>query len=212
MHLSTPPIMASLEDPVLHQPAAGIPDAVLGTVELSELSNRLNVAFDFYFARRLGVGLAAPQIGLSVRMCVAEDFGRSVGGPMWHSELVREPFERLTMCNPEVLEESAERQVAWETCLSEPQVIGLVARPLRIIVRYREVAGAAKSIEATGWQARILCHEIDHLDGCLCSRHYLGNSAVETPTYTQRWRDRSLKEAVETLAWQGKAKPLRADP
>lgn len=191
--------LISLDNPCLHRPATEVPDAAFGSGEALEIAGLVNATFDDLFKRRVGVGLAAPQVGLSFRVLAAEDFGKTAQSPVWHAEVERVPFDRVVMCNPVLVESSLQQQIAWETCLSQPQVIGLVARPQRITVTYRDLKGASRQITATGWQARILCHEIDHLAGCLCSRHYLGISGLEMPVYTEQWRERSLVQAMVAL-------------
>ncbi len=104
-----------------------------------------------------GIGLAAPQVGVSMRVCVAvqmqdqEDTGA----------------EPLVLVNPEILERSKDTWVLEEGCLSIPGLLGDVQRPETIRVRYQDTSGETHEIEATGMYARVLQHEIDHLDGRL---------------------------------------------
>lgn len=97
-----------------------------------------------------GVGLAAPQIGVSLRVIVVE-------------------FEEqlYTVANPEIVWASAETEVADEGCLSIPGLVGKVERPARVRVRAKDAKGKAMGLVAEGWLARIFQHEIDHLDGIL---------------------------------------------
>lgn len=97
-----------------------------------------------------GVGLAAPQVGISKRMVVV-DVGE---GPYF-------------LVNPEIVSRSAESEVKWEGCLSWPGYIGEVERPLRVTVKALDRDGHEIWIDGEGFLARALCHEIDHLDGVL---------------------------------------------
>ena len=96
-----------------------------------------------------GVGLAAPQVGVSKRIVVVD-----VGdGP-------------IVLFNPEVIEKRS-RQKDVEGCLSVPGIVGKVERSETVTVRGLSVGGRAVDYRATGLLARVLQHEIDHLDGIL---------------------------------------------
>lgn len=97
-----------------------------------------------------GAGLAAPQIGISKRLVVL-DIGE---GPVF-------------LVNPEIVSRSDETQTGVEGCLSLPGYIGEVERPLRVSVRALDRDGHSVWIDSEGYLARVLCHEIDHLDGIL---------------------------------------------
>lgn len=101
-----------------------------------------------------GIGLAAPQIGVNLRVAVID---LSVGA---------DPNARIVLLDPEILEASGE-QKEEEGCLSIPDFTERVRRPARVRARFRDASGAARDLEATGLLARALCHEIDHLNGIL---------------------------------------------
>ena len=107
-----------------------------------------------YFAD--GIGLAAPQIGVSLRVCVLDlrDEEDPDGG-------------RWVFVNPVVVESSSEEDKAPEGCLSIPDMEEVVTRPERVTVRGFDAEGQAIEVEADGLLARALQHEIDHLDGIL---------------------------------------------
>jgi peptide deformylase len=100
----------------------------------------------------LGVGLAATQLGVLHRMLVYKAF-------------LDDPLTVLV--NPEIEWQSEEREVAEEGCLSLPGVHVEVERALSLRVRGRDATGAELEIEAEGLEARVIQHEIDHLDGML---------------------------------------------
>ena len=99
-----------------------------------------------------GVGLAAPQVGILRRIAVVdvtED----------HSGL-------LEMVNPEIIEREGE-QTGREGCLSVPGRQGVVTRPTKIKARSQDKNGDSYELETEGFEARAICHELDHLDGTL---------------------------------------------
>ena len=99
-----------------------------------------------------GVGLAAPQIGVSLRIFVADpSSGHREDG-------------LIVMINPEIVERDGV-QTEQEGCLSLPGFEAPVERPLRTVVRGLDRAGAPQQIEGSSLLARIFQHEIDHLDG-----------------------------------------------
>jgi peptide deformylase len=98
--------------------------------------------------RNDGLGLAAPQVGKNIAICVIRT-GKSV-----------ESF-----CNPEITAKSAEKDKMEEGCLSFPNVFLEVTRPRAITLTYQNIEGKKKKIEAAGLLARTLQHEIDHLNG-----------------------------------------------
>lgn len=101
-----------------------------------------------------GVGLAAPQIGLDLRLMVIDV---TVG---------EDPKQLIVMANPVLLAQDGE-QHEEEGCLSVPGYSGVVARPAWVQVRGRDLKGEEVFMEGTGLLARAFCHEIDHLDGKL---------------------------------------------
>jgi peptide deformylase len=104
-----------------------------------------------------GVGLAAPQIGLSTRFIVIEY--------AVDEEKEDAPKKTYMLANPEIIEKSEEKEMGVEGCLSVVGLIGDVERHLRIVVKAQNLQGKPVKIKVEGWLARIFQHEIDHLDG-----------------------------------------------
>jgi peptide deformylase len=102
-----------------------------------------------------GVGLAAPQIGISRRLIVM-DAGRD-----------DEDRDPLVMVNPEILDLSDEMRVHEEGCLSIPEVTAEVERPAEVRVAFLDREGKPQEVELEGIWATIVQHEIDHLNGVL---------------------------------------------
>jgi len=101
-----------------------------------------------------GIGLAAPQVGAALRLCVIDLSVGKRGG------------ELLTLINPEFVERDG-LQLEDEGCLSVPGFNAIVPRPQRAVVRALDRTGQTRTIEANGLLARAFQHEIDHLDGLL---------------------------------------------
>ena len=107
-----------------------------------------------------GCGLAAPQVGKSLRVLIVD------------GTVVSDVYDylkdfRRTMINPVLLEESRETRDYSEGCLSVPGEFGLVKRPFRVKVRAQNRNGEWFEVEGTGLTGRCFCHELDHLDGIL---------------------------------------------
>ena len=100
----------------------------------------------------LGVGLAAPQLGISQRLLV---YRVGPDAPV------------IALANPEVEWESPDREAGEEGCLSIPGVTVDVERPVHLRVRALDEEGEQRVVEASGLEARVIRHEMDHLDGVL---------------------------------------------
>ncbi len=110
-----------------------------------------------------GVGLAAPQIGVPQRVIVVEVPVESGDG-----QPAEDGQTRLwTLANPEIVWRSEELEEGQEACLSVPELYGDVPRSVAIRVRALHRNGRRETFEARGFEARVLQHEIDHLDGIL---------------------------------------------
>ncbi len=109
-----------------------------------------------------GVGLAAPQIGLSERLIVVEYYEHEED-----EENEEAPKKVWAMLNPEIVKTSEEMVMGVEGCLSIPNLVGEVERHAEIQVKGLNRHGKPMKIKAKGWLARIFQHEIDHLNGVL---------------------------------------------
>jgi peptide deformylase len=104
------------------------------------------------------VGVAAPQIGVSLRVCVVDVSNSRHGKENNHG--------LLALINPEIVEREG-AAIMREGCMSVPDYTGDVERATRIVLRYRDLQGEGQSLEATDFEAVALQHEMDHLDGIL---------------------------------------------
>ena len=141
--------VVTIGDPRLKAPTATI-DAEEAAELLEALVTRL---------RELnGAGLAAPQIGVSVRVAIVEVRRTDVFPDRPETGLIQ-------LLNPVVVERSDETALDWEGCFSVPGYLGLVPRAERVAVRYTTETGETVTEEFEGYTARVVQHEVDHLDG-----------------------------------------------
>jgi peptide deformylase len=114
-----------------------------------------------------GVGLAAPQVNVPLRVAVVE-FGEEPDEEA-NGNLPENPPEKklFTLVNPEITRLSTEVETASEGCLSIPGLVGDVERAVMVTVKAQNRRGQPLKIKASGWLARIFQHEIDHLNGVL---------------------------------------------
>jgi peptide deformylase len=134
-------------DPVLHAPAR-----LVETIDESTRRLLDDMVETMYAAP--GIGLAAPQIGVPLRVIVID---LSVG---------EQPGQLIRLVNPEFLEREGEQRHE-EGCLSVPGYGGVPARPAHVKVRGTDPEGNERAYAASELLARAFCHEIDHLDGLL---------------------------------------------
>ncbi len=138
-------------DPILEKPGAPVKKF---DAELEQLAEDM---FASMYAAQ-GVGLAAPQIGLSLRLAVVD----VTGG--------KNPEAKIVLANPEVIH--AEGEVREEEgCLSVPGFRGYVLRPQFVTIKAQNAKGEGFEIRGENLLARAFCHEIDHLNGILFLQH-----------------------------------------
>ena len=109
-----------------------------------------------------GVGLAAPQVGISDRLIVVE-YGEEQEDE--NGEVIEQPKKLYVMINPEIVKVSEEKEMGVEGCLSIPGLVGEVERYSALQIKGLNRRGQPTKVKAEGWLARIFQHEIDHLDG-----------------------------------------------
>ena len=136
-----------LGDSILNEPARPL-DAIT-----PEIETLIDDMIETMYAAP-GIGLAAPQVGIPLRIFVLD---LSVG---------RDPAALHVMINPEFVERDG-MQLEEEGCLSLPGFTATVARPKRVVVKALNRQGDEQTLEGTGLMARALQHEVDHLNGCL---------------------------------------------
>ncbi|PRW60731.1 peptide deformylase chloroplastic mitochondrial [Chlorella sorokiniana] len=136
---------------------------MLGSQELADLVQQM---VDTMRAAP-GVGLAAPQIGIPLRVIVLEDRPEYIAADAAAADKQRLPFEPLVIVNPSLRPLSDEGARFFEGCLSVPGYQALVERYTAVECSGVTPEGQPLTLAAHGWQARILQHEVDHLQGIL---------------------------------------------
>ncbi len=143
--------------PHLREVAAPVPVEMIGTPEMELLLADMHDTLEDYG----GIGLAAPQIDVPLRIAIIE----IPAGPTRYGELEALPLTAFINPTIEVLNPAAAGN--WEGCLSVPGLRGWVERPQHIRVTYTGTDGASRELELTGFPATVFQHEFDHLDGTL---------------------------------------------
>ena len=143
--------------PVLRRPAEPLDAAAITGAETRRLiADMIDTLHDYG-----GIGLAAPQVGESVRIAIIE----IPEGATRYGEVPGMPL--TIFFNPSITVLDSESRGFWEGCLSVPGLRGFVERPQRIGVDYVDIEGNRQSLELAGFLATVFQHEFDHLDGKL---------------------------------------------
>ena len=137
-------------DPVLEKRGEPVPEFD------DELQNLVDDMFESMYAAK-GIGLAAPQIGLSKRLTVID------------LSVKEKPEEKIVLVNPEIIHKEG-KQYEEEGCLSLPEIREKVSRAAKVRVRAQNLKGEWFEMEGKELLARAFQHEIDHLDGILFFR------------------------------------------
>jgi peptide deformylase len=177
-----PPAIVQVGDPVLRQPAHALSVREINGKEVRKLIDRMRQAM----RDAPGVGLAAPQVGVPLQLAVIEDLEE------YHKDVDREelaargrrPVPFQVIINPKIVERGGETAGFFEGCLSLSGFSAVVARALHVQVECLNERGENKVIQASGWHARILQHEIDHLAGTL----YIDRMDSRTFTSLENWK------------------------
>ena len=130
---------------VLSKPARALKP---GDIDTHAFFEKMVEAMETY----VGVGLAAPQVGEGIRFIVAEDTRSGI---------------KSAYINPRITASSAEKEIGPEGCLSFPGVWGRVVRSVKIRIKYQDLDFVEHEDEYEGFYARVLQHEVDHLNGVL---------------------------------------------
>jgi peptide deformylase len=185
-------------EPVLRAPARPLSLEEIGSGEIQ----RLIEAMKETMRDAPGVGLAAPQVGYSLRLAVIEDrpeYTRDAS-PQQLSERERKAVLFHVIINPQ-LSLVANREVEFfEGCLSVTGFMAIVPRAKKVRVECLNEAAEPRIIEASGWYARILQHEIDHMQGTLYTDRMLARSWTTVENYQRYWKEKAIAEVKQQLA------------
>jgi peptide deformylase len=149
-----------------------------------------------------GVGLAAPQIGRNVQLAVIEDRQEYTKDwtPQQLADRERQAVPFHVIINPRITLLGEDRVEFFEGCLSLNGLMALVPRARHVRVECLDENGQPKTIEASGWYARILQHEIDHLGGTLYIDRMVPRTLMTVENYKQHWIEKSMAEIRKELS------------
>ncbi|MEU5099683.1 peptide deformylase [Streptomyces sp. NPDC020996] len=187
------PIVAA-GDPVLRRPA----EPFEGQLD-SALLARFVAALRVTMRTAPGVGLAAPQVGVALRIAVIEDPAPVPREVRLARGRVPQPFRVLV--NPSYEPVGPARAAFFEGCLSVPGWQAVVARAAEVRLRCQDEAGRPVDEVFTGWPARIVQHETDHLDGVLYLDRAELRSLSSNQEMARRWTQPTPVEAARSLGF-----------
>ena len=197
-------------DPVLRQPARPLTTEEIRSRQIRQLIDKMRQTMH----DAPGVGLAAPQIGVPLQIAVLEDreeYLEDIPDEQL-TECDRRPIPFQVLINPVIMGEThaahgsrtaqdpalkpvgGESVIFYEGCLSLVGFTALVPRFRRVRVSCLDEQGKRKTIEASGWYARILQHEIDHLHGRLYIDRMESRSFASLDNFSRFWKSQPIEE------------------
>ena len=192
----TMPIV-QLGHPVLRQPARDVTAAELADPKMKTLIAAMKATM----RKAPGVGLAAPQVGLGMRLAVIEDVPADDDDLTRDERAAREresvPFHVLV--NPVLTVEDDTPIRHFEGCLSLTGFVAIVARAHAVRVDCLDENGKSRTIRASGWYARILQHEIDHLDGTVYVDRMEPRTFMSADDLAEHWSGHDVEEVRAAL-------------
>ena len=184
-------------EPVLRRPARALRPNEIRSREIRELIQQMKETMH----AAPGVGLAAPQIGQGIQLAVIEDRPEYIKDwtPEQLAERERKAVPFHVIINPKITLVDEERVEYFEGCLSLTNLMALVPRARSVRVECVDEKGEAKVIVASGWYARILQHEIDHLGGKMYVDHMYPRTLMTVENYTRHWKDKTVTQMKAAL-------------
>src|SRR5580704_3823314 len=184
--------IASVGEPVLRNPARPLRPEEIGSDRIRELIDHMRHTL----ADAPVVGLAAPQVGEPLQLAIVEDKAE-YQATLTSTELAereRHPVPFHVLINPEIELLSPPDVSFFEGCLSLPGFVAIVPRVRTVRVRALNEAGEPVQIEAEGWYARILQHEIDHLGGTLYLDRMWSRTLTSMENWSTFWKGKTIEE------------------
>jgi peptide deformylase len=169
-------------------------------IALSE-TQQLIVAMQETMRDAPGVGLAAPQVGIPLQLAVIEDrpeYSKDIAADRL-AERERQTVPFQVLINPKIVDQSEEQVEFFEGCLSLGGFSALVKRSRQVAVEYLDERGHRRRLEAQGWYARILQHEIDHLNGRLYIDRMEPRSFMSIDNLGRYWKDKPVQVIRQAL-------------
>jgi peptide deformylase len=153
------PIITGADNPILRATAEKVPQVTKKVLKLiRDMKSSMKASN--------GVGLAAPQVGQSLRVCIARVAGKDA-----------------VLINPEITWKSDDKNLDEEGCLSLPDVWLPIPRHTEITVTYLDEKGQTQERKLEGFDARVTQHEIDHLDGILIVDYAVAMASIKNATH-----------------------------
>lgn len=183
-------------EPVLRQQALPLTTEEIKSPKIQQLIELMRATVD-----GSGVGLAAPQIGEPLQLAVIYDKPEYTKNISAEQLALRErvPIPFHVIINPKITVTLDEKIEFFEGCLSVAGFISLVPRYLAVTVECLNENAEPVVINASGWYARILQHEIDHLHGNLCIDHAVPRSLMTVEHYMKYWQEKPIEQLREIL-------------
>ena len=188
-------------EPVLRQRAKALSPAEISSREVQELIDWMRETMH----GAPGVGLAAPQIGIALQLAVIEDkpeYMRDAPAEVL-KERERKPVPFHVVINPKITFHKGAQREFFEGCLSLAGFTAVVERAAKVKVECLDHRGQPKVIEASGWYARILQHEIDHLHGTLYIDRMHTRSFMSVDNFNRYWKDKRVDEVAKSAGGKG---------
>ena len=185
-------------EPVLRQQARALSPPEIRSKEVQTLIGHMRETM----RGAPGVGLAAPQIGISLQLAVIEDRKEYHKDVSTEQLKLRErravPFH--VIINPRIQDTNDDQTAEFfEGCLSLPGFFAIVPRSRGVRVECLDHRGNSRTIDASGWYARILQHEIDHLHGSLYIDRMLARSLSSVDNWEKFWKGKPISEVRSEL-------------
>jgi peptide deformylase len=196
MNVETPTIV-QVGDPVLRSPTETVDLDTIHSLEIQDLIAGMIAAM----RHAPGIGLAAPQIGVSKRIVVMEDRPEMTADlpKAVLLEREREPSPLRVLINPVVRMIGSETRDFFEGCLSIKGYTAIVTRNREVAVTYIDEKGDPQEWVARGWPARVVQHEYDHLQAVLYTDKMIQQSFMANEEYKTRYATKPIVEVKQEL-------------
>jgi peptide deformylase len=191
------PRIVQVGDPVLRAATAAVDAGTIRTPEIQDLIEGMVAAMH----KAPGVGLAAPQVGVSKRIIVMEDRPEMTAGlaPDVLMEREREPQPLRVLINPVMTLVGAESRDFFEGCLSITGYTAMVTRHREVVVSYLDEKANPREWRARGWPARVMQHEYDHLERVLYTDKMIRQSFMSTDEFKARHATKLIADLKQEL-------------
>src|SRR4051812_1475252 len=193
--------LVQLGEPVLRSPARELTRDEIQGAEIQQLIEFMHETL----RDAPGVGLAAPQVGEGIQLAIIEDlpeYSRNLTAEQL-TERERKPVPFHVLINPTIAPIGEPEVEYFEGCLSLTGYMALVPRYRSVRVDCLDEHAQTRTIQASGWYARILQHEIEHLHGTLYIDRMVSRTFMSIENFTRVWKDATVEEVKRKLATRG---------